>query len=405
MKVAPAAAVFGMLERGHFQRLVPVIAGLVQAGLRTQVFTDRRYRAEVERVGGLFVDLFAARPLEAADATSIPVPCRYVSFAGHYADEVVAEAQALQPSLIVNDGFAVVGAVVARRLRLPRVHVCVGHNLAPAPTLERYRNDPRVAVSADCWRAVRTLRERCGMPDASPFSYLTELSPQLNLYCEPPQYLREDERRAFEPLAFFGSLSEQTIDRTVSTTSAFIPAPAGAQRIYVSFGTVIWRYYEAEARAALGAICEALGAIPEDTAVVSLGGARPPWAADLERPNVRVANYVDQWNVLREASVFITHHGLNSTHEAVFHGVPMVSYPFFGDQQGLAQRCQELGLALPLVSGLRASVSAAEVLAALARVAADRPALEARLAQACTWELETIAARDKVIRRILELLS
>jgi UDP:flavonoid glycosyltransferase YjiC (YdhE family) len=138
--------------------------------------------------------------------------------------------------------------------------------------------------------------------------------------------------------------------------------------------------------------------------VVSLGGARLPWASDLERPNVRVADYVDQWSVLREATVFITHHGLNSTHEAVFHRVPMVSYPFFGDQQGLAQRCRELGLALPLASAPRAPVSADGVSAVLAQMAASRPALEARLAQARGWELETVEARGEVIRRILELL-
>ena len=403
MKTTRAAAVFGMIERGHFQRLLPVIAGLAQAGLRTHVFTDRRYRDEVESVGGLFVDLFAAHPLEAADAASLPIPCRYVSFAGHYADDVTAEAQALRPSLVVNDGFAVIGAVVARQLRLPRVNVCVGHNLAPAPTLERLRHDPRVAVSAACWRAVQVLRERHQMPDASPFSYVTDLSPQLNLYCEPPQFLREDERRAFEPLAFFGSLSTQTIDRPASTPSVFAPAPAGARRIYISFGTVVWRYYQAAARAALEAISVAVSAMPDATALVSLGGTPAPWAADLARPNVRVESYVDQWNALREASVFITHHGLNSTHEAIYQGVPMVSYPFFGDQPGLARRCQELGLALPLVPGLRAPVSPTDVAAVLARVAAERPALQARLAQARAWELEAIAARGQVIQRILDL--
>ncbi len=404
MKTAHTAAIFGMREHGHFQLLLPVISGLVQAGLRTHVFIDRRYRVEVERVGGLFVDLFGGRPLEAADATSVPVPCRYVSFAGHYAEDVVAEAQRLQPSLIVNDGFAVVGTVVARRLGLPRVHVCVGHNLAPAPTLERYRNDPRVAVSADCRRALRTLRERCKMPDASPFSYLTELSPELNLYCEPPQYLRGDEHRAFEPVAFFGSLAPQTIARTVSGPSAFLPGPPGGQRIYVSFGTVIWRYYEVEARAALEAICEVLAAMPNATAVVSLGGARLPWAADLERPNVRVANYVDQWSVLSESSVFITHHGLNSTHEAVFQRVPMVSYPFFGDQQGLAQRCRELGLAVPLVTEPRGEVSPNAVHAALACIAERRESIHMKMAEARNWELATIAGRSRVIEQIVGLI-
>src|SRR5262249_60501760 len=71
--------------------------------------------------------------------------------------------------------------------------------------------------------------------------------------------------------------------------------------------------------------------------------------ASLHGPNVRLIEYADQWAALRDADMFITHHGLNSTHEAIFHEVPMISYPLFSDQPALARRCQELGLAVPLV--------------------------------------------------------
>ena len=50
------------------------------------------------------------------------------------------------------------------------------------------------------------LRDEHGLADASPFSYVSGVSPDLNLYCEPPQFLQPDERRPFEPLAFIGSL-------------------------------------------------------------------------------------------------------------------------------------------------------------------------------------------------------
>jgi hypothetical protein len=84
--------------------------------------------------------------------------------------------------------------------------------------------------------------------------------------------------------------------------------------------------------------------------------------------------------VLGEASLFLTHHGLNSTHEAIFQRVPMLSYPFFGDQPGARARTQELGLAVPLVDDSpdlppRSLVSPADVLAALARAAAERSAI------------------------------
>jgi MGT family glycosyltransferase len=400
------AVVFGMREHGHIKRLLPIIAGLAKAGVRSHVFTDARFRAEIEAAGGVHVDLFRGRPIDAADAASIPIPCRYVSFAGHYADEVVAEAAALEPSLVVHDTFAVIGVVVARALGLPRVNVCVGHNHAPEPTLESLRGDPRVRVADDCLRAVDALRLRHHMPEASPFSYVTALSPQLNLYCEPPEYLRPEDQRPFEPIDFVGSLSDSTITRTPPVAPPFGDDASGKLRVYVSFGTVIWRYYEAVARRALEAISDAVGSLHDATGVISLAGApAAAWTRGLARPNVRVEDYLDQWSVLGAASVFITHQGLNSTHEAVFCGVPMISYPFFADQPALADRCQELGLAVPLAGELRGPVTVTDVHAALARVGERRDAFRMRLAEARAWELNVMARRPQVITRVLDLLA
>jgi len=405
MKSGPAV-VFGMPQRGHFNRLRPLIAGLAGAGLPTYVLTDRRFRPEVERAGGRFVDLFAGRPIESADATSIPVPSRYVSFAGRYADDITREVAALHPSIVVYDTFAVIAVAVANHLGVPRVNVCAGHNLAPGPTLEALHQDPRVRLSEDCWRGVRSLRERYGISDASPFSYISALSPDLNVYCEPPEFLTAEERRPFEPIAFFGSLSPEMSNVEKTLESHGEDDSAGKLRIYVSFGTVIWSYYASHALRALEAFSAAVAERADTVALVSLGGAGAgtgEQAAKLMRANVRVEAYVDQHEALREASVCITHQGLNSTHEAIFCEVPMISYPFFSDQPGLARRCWELGLALPLVESLRAPVDPDDVRAALARIETERAAMRARLAEARQWELETIRARPSVIARILEL--
>ena len=98
-----------------------------------------------------------------------------------------------------------------------------------------------------------------------------------------------------------------------------------------------------------------------------------------------------------------THQGLNSTHEAIYHRTPMICYPFFSDQPGLARRCQELGLSVPLSSEFRGPVSAEDVHAALARIEADAADVQARLAEAQQWEQATIAARPSVIERIVQL--
>ena len=122
------------------------------------------------------------------------------------------------------------------------------------------------------------LRERYGMDDASPFSYVSGLSPFLNVYCEPPQYLDAEERRVFEPVAFFGSLPPlEELDRGGGHDRRSVFGGEGrALNVYVSFGTVAWRYYRDEAIDALRALSRSLAAKPDVRAVISLGRADVP---------------------------------------------------------------------------------------------------------------------------------
>ena len=405
MKPGASTVVFCMEGHGHIKRLLPIISGLARAGVRNHVFTQQCFQAEIENAGGVFIDLFRGRPMDEADALSTPIPCRNVSFAAHFAEPVVSEAAALKPSLVLCDAFSVIGEVVAHHLGVPRVNVCMGHNYPPQTALEALSHDARVNISEACWRAAKKLREEHGMPDASPLSYATGMSRDLNIYGEPPQYLPEDQRQPFQPVVFMGSLSEQTIGRAPLAISPYGEGAAGKQRIYVSFGTVVWRYYADAARRALEAIRDAVAELPEAIALVSLGGAQQgDWVRRVELPNFRVQSYVDQWGVLGASSVYITHHGLNSTHEAAFQGVPMISYPFFSDQPGMAEFSQEFGLAVALGTELRGPISAADVHVALSRLAAQRESMRQRFAEARQWELDVIAGRSAVIQRILDLI-
>ena len=394
-----AVAFFAMPEVGHFERLRPLIADMSRSGLTAHVFTHRRFRTGVERAGGTFVDLFARYPLADADNESLPVPCRFVSFAGRYAEQIRADVDEVGPALIVYDTFAVIGHVVGRALGVPYVNVCAGHNLDPAVTVGRLRSDQRARISPRCQQAAELLRERYGVADASPFSYLSGLSPFLNVYCEPPAYLTEAERRPFEPLAFYGSLpSLEEIDGREPRRDR-----DGPLRIYVSFGTVVWRYWAAEALAALACISDVLGGLEGTRTLISLGGAEVD-ARALSRPNVSVEPHVNQWGALRDADVFITHQGMNSTHEAIFNRVPMISYPFFADQPGLAAKCRGFGVSIPLAAHPRAKLRPESVRQALDDVAANREAMLASLAKAREWELEVMSNRDAVVRRILDLI-
>jgi UDP:flavonoid glycosyltransferase YjiC (YdhE family) len=229
---------------------------------------------------------------------------------------------------------------------------------------------------------------------------MSGLSPFLNVYCEPPAYLTEAERRVFEPVAFYGSLPAlaEIEARGVRRDGD------GTLRIYASFGTVVWRYWPDEAFAALACISDVVAGLEDARATISLGGSDVGAAAALTKANVAVESHVDQWKALCNADVFFTHQGLSSTHEAIFNRVPMVAYPFFADQPALSEKCRRFGLSIPLVDSPRGNLRPEDVRRALDDVAVRRESMLASLAEAREWELQVIAARDSVVRRILDLI-
>jgi MGT family glycosyltransferase len=386
-------AVFCMPLRGHFQRMKVVVAGLAKMGHAVHVFTAAAFRDEVERAGARFVDL-GRYPLDAADSDSYPISCRFVSFAATYAEQLLDDLGRLAPSVIVYDSFAVIGLVLGRLSGIPYVCVCAGGQHAasvPNPPLD---GRPRV-ISGACHEAVERLKA-LGIAEATPFLYLGGKSPYLNLYCETAAFLEGEDRAALEPIAIVGSVSPDPVTESMS--------PSGTRRVYVSFGTVVWRYFSAQALAALETLAGVFEALPVKVAV-GLGGTAIGAAARarIQRPNVQIESYIDQWRVLSQSDVFITHHGLNSTHEAIYHGVPMISYPFFADQPKRAEKCRALGLAVPLVSEVRGRVSPGDVRAALEWVEAAGEALAQRFAEARVWEEQAIAARGAVFEKIAAL--
>jgi MGT family glycosyltransferase len=391
----PSIVFVAMSDANHFRRLQALIERTVAAGARTTVFTDRAFAPLVERAGADFRDLLAGRPPPLDDDSSLPVAARFVTFAARYGAAIRDEAAAVSPDAVVHTAFSVIGRVVAESLGVPRVLVCAGHNVLASRLAEI--QFPPIAPSNECLAAVEELRDRFGIADASPLSYVSPASPDLNLYSEPRQFLTAEEQAAFEPVAYLGSTPDGLELRPPAQLRPL-------QTVYISFGTIVWRYFREEALDAIEAVAAALRRRPGIRVAISLGGAdvNPSRIARIVAENVRVERWVDQWDALGEADAFVTHQGVNSTHEAILAGVPMLSAPFFWDQPALAERCAKLGLAVPL-GAPRRGLTEAEILSAFDELERRRDSIRRALALAREWELETIAGRDAVVGRILEL--
>ncbi len=392
-----------MNEHGHVRRALVLARELVAAGASVHFFTAAEYASGVIRVGAVFHDLFRNRALHLADAESIPIPSRYVTFAAHYAESLAAELKTLRTDLVIHDSFAVIGIPVSQMLGLPRIAICAGHNMPPAQTISQLECDPRVKISPRCYEAVEILRTEHGMETASPFSYVDSLSPLLNIVSEPEPFLTSLERAQFEPLVFFGSLDRPFFERyrTLEREGSHGKTERKDLRFYASFGTVASRYYSSAIVSLVETIIATASRIESARFIISTG--RDTTAALPNPPqNVTIKKFADQVDTLRTSDIYLTHHGLNSTHESIYLMTPMISYPIFHDQPGLARRCQQLGVAVALTPELRGPVSVDLLQETIEKVRSMGQGMRDQLRTLREWEIETVERRPIVIKRILE---
>jgi MGT family glycosyltransferase len=111
----------------------------------------------------------------------------------------------------------------------------------------------------------------------------------------------------------------------------------GRPLIYVSLGTVF------SERPDFLRACLAAFADRDEAIVVSTGGQLDPQALGEPPPNAIVRRSVPQLAVLERTRLFVTHAGMNSASEALWHGVPTLLHPLTADQPIVAARLAQLG--------------------------------------------------------------
>lgn len=145
---------------------------------------------------------------------------------------------------------------------------------------------------------------------------------------------------------------------------------SGDRIVYVSLGTFL-----AGQQDVMGTVVEAAAGLPRTQVVVSAGRDHAAWAGRTLPSNVHVFGRVPQLEVLGSSDVLVTTGGLNTGHEALWCGVPMLALAVGGiDANGNGGRLHHHGLARRLA---RRSISASRVRAELA-ILLDDPGYRTR---------------------------
>lgn len=359
----PKALFLSLPLHGHTNPSLPVVRALVERGDAVTYYSAAAFAIKVEEAGALY------RPYRnafLADITNLPERIEELSWlltrtTGELLADELEGFRAERPDYIITDSVAPWGHWVGEILGVPVVtsvstFAINRHVLRYAVTHGARPKSARLVWSKlkHIGKAValgRRLRREYGVKGPGVTGLVFGRSDLNIVYTS----------REFQPCAdtfdarfqFVGSsLAARPDEPALPATEA-----SSVPLVYVSLGTVFnaaQEFYRACFAAFRAEPVRVIMSIGTNVSEASLG--EPP-------PNFEVKPHVPQLDVLQRAQVFLTHGGMNSVSESLYHGVPVVVVPQMSEQAMVGQRVEELGAGMCLANDqttpehLRASVS------------------------------------------------
>ncbi|HEY9339299.1 MAG TPA: macrolide family glycosyltransferase [Kribbella sp.] len=334
-------AFLNIAMHGRVNPTLPIVAELVRRGHTVSYHTSPAFGPEVERAGAT-VRFYAGGEQALPDPpTPVALLAGLAQTAVQVLPGVLAELRAVQPDLVVHDSACLWGAIAARELGVPAASsfTTFGFNrYAPSPTGPS-RSLLR-AAAANPLHVKRYVRARWALRrrfDAGgvPLVDLGNIRQALNLVYTST---------TFQPGADGFDDSFRFVGPSIGARPPDPSFPVDRLRArvaYLSLGTV----FTADPQL-LRTIATALAPLA-DTVVVATGQTDPSALGPLPA-HVVVRRSVPQPEVLDQASLFVTHGGMNGVNEAMYAGVPMLLVPQGADQPLVAGRVVELGAGLTI---------------------------------------------------------
>jgi MGT family glycosyltransferase len=337
-------AYLGLPAHGHINPSLALVRELREREVEVQYYANELFRERIEQAGADY------RSYALATEGFIP-PTNLVATAQLLAERseqllprLLSDLQADRPTAIIHDSLAPWGAIAAQQLGVPAI--CATTTMAL--TLPVVMNAPRFAAQVlssllnagsalEAYRAVsKRLQRSYGVNYGSPFDLFRNEQP-LNLVFTAKE---------FQPQANRFGAAWQFVGPTLPKIAPQEPLPferrSDLPLIYISLGTLFntnLDFYRACIAAFGNQPCQV---------VISIG--RQIQAADLGPlpANIVVQPFVNQLAVLAQCDLFITHGGLNSVHEGLWNGVPLLVIPQAAEQGLVASRVTALKAGIPL---------------------------------------------------------
>lgn len=341
--------VLNLPEHGHMNATWPVVADLVRRGERVVYFGTEPYRRAIEATGATYASYGDPAAFEPPAHTGglYSVMAYLMTLAERVLPAVLDRLEAERPDYLLIDSMCVWGHLAQQVLRVPAA--TLASVFVPHPDVitvdemlaRAYGRAPKPVVLAGI-DALNTYIEVSRRIDACHHT----LSPNIVEFFAGRQRLNVlftsrmfhlDGDRYGDDYLFAGPSMPRGDAPPVERATPPV--------VFVSLGTIF------NARPGFFRAClEACRDRPW-TMVMAAGSRVDRMALGAIPPNAEVHERVDQIDVLRRASAFVTHGGMNSVSEALWFGVPLVVFPQHGDQHLVAGRVAALGAGTILPPG------------------------------------------------------
>ncbi len=321
---------------GHVNPTLAVVKELTARGHRVVYVCTEAYRGSIEATGAEFwpIEDYLARQrtgnpfLMLLRTASIAIP------------QVMVRAQQDKFDFIVHDSFFGWGAWIAKLLKLPSIGSYTSFTMTSRRP-ERIGELPglrfmKLAVSA-LYKPLVTMEAQAvakqfGMPVPSLKEILFNHGDMNIMYFtrefHPNNELLDDT---------FVYVGPTVANRPLQTSLDVDTFKGNRKLVYISLGTVLNR------KLAFFRACLAACADQDYQVILSIGDRIDPSRLGPIPSNVLVSPYVPQLEILKRADVFVTHGGMNSTCEGLYHQVPLIVIPQGFDQPMIAACVKRLG--------------------------------------------------------------
>lgn len=351
---------------GHVNPTLPLVEELVRRGHRVDYATAAEHSGAVTGAGARWVALPPLEPFTPPPEVGPEITAGWLRhyFAAMRATYPVLHERCVteRPDVVCYDATNWPARIVAGKLGIPAVR-CVPH----LASNETYSLDAQLTAGLADHPAMTALASDCAQFSGEhgvdlDVAGTMDVAETLNLVFVPREF--QPAGHSFdERFRFLGPLLGNR-----EQAQPWSPPDPQARVLFISLGTIFTDHPEFY-RTCIEAFGDGAWQVAITVGEVDTAMLGPlPSTVDI-RPRF------PQLAVLRHATAFVSHAGMNSTMEALYYGVPLITFPQMPEQLANADRVQELGLG----ERLDASTVTADALRAAVTRVASNPGVHANL--------------------------